>query len=411
MPASDPAPPSRRAAGEPRRRLPGPCWAAAALALCAFLALPVRAASGDDAQQAATQLNKLRNEIARLNAAEQDEIDRKHRVLAELSGTERRIGDLSKQVAELERRKNALSGRKQTLAQQTAETRNAADAARRELGETLQAAFVLGREPEIKLALEGDDPSAVARLLTYYGYYARASAAHVATLTAQIVKYEKLQLDLAATAHELDRTVAVRSASLADLKKARARRETLVAKLNRDIADKHARAAALQRDAARLEGVIRSVNEDLADVPSQALQQADFGKLEGRLPWPVAGRMTDGFGSGRDAGGIASRAVRIAAPEGTVVHAIAYGRVAYAGWLPYYGLVIILDHGGGYLSVYGHNEALYKQVGDWVQAGDTIATVGTSGGQQKPVLYFQIRHNDHALDPARWCLRGGPAAN
>jgi murein hydrolase activator len=138
------------------------------------------------------------------------------------------------------------------------------------------------------------------------------------------------------------------------------------------------------------------------------LEQTDFGKLEGRLPWPVVGRVMSGADSVGDAD---TRSVRIAAPEGTAVRAIAYGRVAYAGWLPYYGLVLILDHGSGYLTVYGHNEALYKQVGDWVRAGETIATVGTSGGQPKPILYFQIRHNDHALDPKRWCLHGGPAAN
>ncbi|MGH8226217.1 MAG: murein hydrolase activator EnvC family protein, partial [Gammaproteobacteria bacterium] len=171
-------------------------------------------------------------------------------------------------------------------------------------------------------------------------------------------------------------------------------------------ANKNARIATLNRDAERLEKVINSVSQDIAEVPSTLLDQVNFGKLRGKLPWPVTGKIVDSFGSSRaDDGALKWEAVRIAAPAGTRVRAIAYGRVAYAGWLPFYGLVLMVDHGDGYLTVYGHNEALYKQVGDWVQAGDEIATVGTSGGQPTPLLYFQIRHHDHSLDPQRWCVQ------
>ena len=113
-------------------------------------------------------------------------------------------------------------------------------------------------------------------------------------------------------------------------------------------------------------------------------------------------------GSSRAGGDLTWEAVGIAAPTGTAIHAIAYGRVAYAGWLPYYGLVLMIDHGSGYLTVYGHNETIYKQVGDWVKPGDLVATVGASGGQKKSMLYFQIRYKGKTLNPEHWCANGKP---
>lgn len=375
--------------------------------LAAAALIAATPAAGSDRGEAAAKLRRLRAEIAKLNASVGSEIAHKHRLGAELGQLERRIGSLHRELTSLAARAQALGKREQTLDHEVAASRNSAQTAEKELAAALRAAFVLGRQPALKLALEGNDPASVARLLGYYGYYTRARADQIAELTASIAHYRKLRDEFSATQKEVEQTAAARQKALATLESSRDKRRTLITKLSRDIADKNARIATLRRDAERLEEVIRSVSRDLAEVPSEQLDQEDFAKLRGRLPWPVAGRIVNGFGSSRaDAGALKWEAVRIAAPEGTKVRAVAYGRVAYAGWLPYYGLVLMVDHGDGYLTVYGHNEALYKQVGDWVQAGDEIATVGTSGGQPKPLLYFQIRHGDHSLDPERWCNNG-----
>lgn len=371
------------------------------------IAAPVPASSAN-AQQAAAKLRKLQAEISRLRSQETAELKRKHRVQADLARLERRIGRLSRELQDLARRERDLAARRKTLQGQTAAARGAADQAQRELSAALRAAFVLGREPQVKLALQGDDPSTVARLLGYYGYYSQARSEHLHKLTATIARYQNLETELATTSHALEKTRAARQSSLAELEKTRRDREAVLAHLSRDIAGKHTRAAALEHDAARLERLIDSVSRDLADIPAGLLEDADFGRLQGRLPWPVPGHIVNRFGAARADGQLTWEAVRIAAPEGTPVHAIAYGRVAYAGWLPYYGLVLMIDHGDGYLTVYGHNEALYRQVGDWVRAGEMLATVGTSGGQTKPILYFQIRHRDHPLNPQHWCIHGRP---
>ncbi len=376
-------------------------------ALVLALSASVPAATPGNGETAA-KLHRLQAEIAKLNAAERSEIAHKHKLLGELGTLEEHIGALNRELASLAEREHKLAARKQTLEQQTAQAENTAVAAQQELGTMLRAAFILGREPEIKLALEGDDPTTAARLLGYYGYYSRAQSEHIATLTAEIANYRKLQDAVAATAQELEETAAARRKSLADLQQTHNRREAVVTQLTSDIANKHAQAESLRSDAARLEKIVQSVSRDIAQIPVVPLEKVAFGKLRGKLPWPVAGKIVDRYGAPRAEAVSGWQAVRIAAPAGTKVRAIAYGRIAYAGWLPYYGLVLILDHGDGFLTVYGHNEALYKQVGDQVRPGDVIATVGDSGGQPRPMLYFQIRHDDHPLNPEQWCAHGAP---
>jgi len=385
--------------------------AAAALLICGVLVLPagpVAAKSTDDSGQAAAKLRKLKHEIARLQAQEASELKHKQRIQSQLADLEKHIGHLSRELQDLGRRQRKLGRRRNALAKKTAQNRRAAKAARQQLSASLRSAFVLGREPQVKLVLAGNDPATAARLLAYYGYYSKARSTQLQTLTATLARYHKLQADLAATSEQLESTAQARRASLADLKQTRKRREEIVNRLEHDIASKQARTRSLKRDAQRLEHVIHSVTSDLSDVPTKMLDDVDFSHLRGRLPWPVSGRMVSRFGTSRAGGELKWEAVRIAAPAGTDVRAIAYGRIAYAGWLPYYGLVLMIDHGDGYLTVYGHNQALYKQVGDWVKAGEVISTVGSSGGQSKAVLYFQIRHENRPLNPQRWCARGHP---
>lgn len=374
----------------------------ACLTLCLMLA--GNAATGTPRGEPA-KLEKLRHEIAQLQAQETLELQRKHAVQAELAALEKKIGATNRQLQRLAARAHDLNARQKTLQAKSVTAKATADRARRQLSSALRAAFMLGREPRLKLALNGDDPATVARLLGYYGYYSKARAAHLLTLTATIKHYRTLQDELAATASDLNQTANDRRTALAELEKTRHSRQSLINRINHDIADKRTRAKQLEHDAARLEKVVNSVNRDLADVPSKLLDHVDFAKLRGRLPWPVTGHILNRFGDARGEGDLTWEAIRIAAPAGTDIHAIAYGRVAYAGWLPYYGLVLIIDHGAGYLTVYGHNQSVYKQVGDWVQPGEVIATVGASGGQNRPLLYFQIRRHGQALDPARWCAK------
>ncbi|MCW5567873.1 MAG: peptidoglycan DD-metalloendopeptidase family protein [Dokdonella sp.] len=138
-----------------------------------------------------------------------------------------------------------------------------------------------------------------------------------------------------------------------------------------------------------------------ADIPKQLSGAEPFADQRGRLPWPLKGTLRIGFG-GRDAGGRQLSGLLIGADAGVPVHAVARGRVAYADWLKGYGMLLILDHGDGWMSLYGANESLLKDVGDWVAAGEVIAQSGASGGQSTPGLYFELRRQGKAVDPKPW---------
>ncbi len=379
----------------------------ACLTLCVLLTGGTAWAAAAKQDQPA-KLEKLRREISHLKAREAQELHRKHAIQAELAGLEKKMAATSRQLKRLSARAARLGKRQAQLQKEIAGKKADAEDARGQLADALRAAFVLGREPQLKLALNGDDPATIARQLGYYGYYSRAQAGHLAALTATLRQYQALQQQLSATATDLQQATDERQAALERLRKTRKSRQTVIDRLSRDIAHNRTRTEQLQRDAARLGKLIDSVNQDLSDVPSRMLDDVNFARQRGRLQWPVGGRILSRFGAPRAGGDLTWEAVRIAAPAGTDIHAVAYGRVAYAGWLPYYGLVLIIDHGAGYLTVYGHNQSVYKQVGDWVKPGEVVATVGDSGGQDKPELYFQIRHRGKALDPSRWCAQASP---
>ena len=160
-------------------------------------------------------------------------------------------------------------------------------------------------------------------------------------------------------------------------------------------------------DQRQLERVVKVITENLphTDAGLDVIRQTPFGKLKGKLVWPALGKVKRLFGKKRQSGRLRWKGVLIEARQGNNVRAVAAGRVAYADWLRGYGLLLIIDHGDGYMSLYGHNESLFKETGDWVSAGDVIASVGKSGGRKLSSLYFEIRHKGKPVNPTRWCKK------
>lgn len=347
------------------------------------------------------KLRRLRHTIAQLTTQIDRELDRKHAVSAQLGRLEANIGQLTKTVAQMTRHIQGLEKRKTQLEQAATKARKTSKRIRTNLARELRAVFILGREPRIQLALEGDNPANIERLMAYYRYFSRARAKKIASLSAKLAKLRKINQKLARTTTRLLALTRDRRHKLAKLRQERQSRQAILVKLNHDLKNKHHRLAKLKEDAHRLAHILNTVEADVSSSP-QSIKSVDFPHLRGKLPWPVnTGHIIDQFGAQRE-GDLRWEAIQIRAPAGTPVKAIAPGRVVYAGWLPFYGLIIIIDHGHGYLTVYGHNQALYRKVGDRVRAGEILATVGKSGGQRQAALYFQLRHRNHPLDPNRW---------
>lgn len=320
-----------------------------------------------------------------LRAAEVAEADARRR----LAALERELQEATAEQARLEA---SLQAREAELARERAV-----------LARALQLAYVSGRDEWLRLVLSGDDPVRTGRRLVYYGYLGQARADLVAGLRERLAGLAAARREVLAQAERLAGLQARQQARLAELEAARAERASVVARLDSDIAGGEGELARLRREADDLAALVAELTRALAELPAD--DATPFGKLKGRLPGPADGPVLRNFGQARADGRLRWEGSLIGAAAGSPVRAVHHGRVVYADWLPGMGLLAIVEHGDGYLSLYGHNRDLVKDVGDWVDAGDVLGHVGDSGGQAEAGLYFEIRKDGRPQDPRRWLAR------
>jgi len=267
------------------------------------------------------------------------------------------------------------------------------------LAAELRAAWMAGGEPRLKLMLSQEDPAWFSRMLTWYGYVARERAGRVALLRERLAELADVGRQLEAAGARLAAAEARQAEAVAALDEARANRAGTVSQLDADLVRRGREAERLREEAAALERLIEELRVAVADLP--ALDSAPFSAQRGRLAWPVQGILARDFGTRRGEGP-RSNGVLIAADRGAEVKAVWHGRVAYADWLSGLGLLLVLEHGDGYMSLYAHNEVLFSAVGDWVSAGQVLGRVGDSGGRDQAGLYFEIRSGAKPENPAPW---------
>lgn len=388
------------------RRLVWPLTAA----LCAALGGGVVAASvkapPTEADLAAreAELRLLRERIESLGLEEQSTRDERDAFLHDLESTDRRIGDLRRSLRDLARKAPGLQKRLKGLEVEHKAARVRLDKERALLARQLRAGYVGGRQGRLQLLLRQEDPAAASRLSVYYDYFYRARAAQVATVTEAAAKLDAAEQALAKESAELAELQARETAERAELESARGMRRAAVEALTLQLRQQGQTLAQLGRDEARMQHLLEQLREALSSLPPEHPAAQPFVSLKGRLPWPSAGSLAMRFGDDRG-NGLTSDGVLIGVREGAEVRAIHHGRVAFADWLRGYGLLVILDHGDGYMSLYGHNDSLLKEAGDWVGPGEAVALAGASGGRDDAAVYFAIRHQGRAVDPLAWCRR------
>jgi septal ring factor EnvC (AmiA/AmiB activator) len=359
----------------------------------------------EDARKAEEQLQAVKAEIERVTrevSAEQVERDRLTRELrtAEMSVGKARdiLGELRRERAEGAARRAALNAEKRTREAELDQNRGA-------LAGQLRAAYLIGRQEPLKLLLNQKDPALAGRMFVYYSYFGHARAGQIRLIAGDVERLSELESELEAEDQKLAELEKQQRAQLGALEQARERRSGVLANLE---AQSHGRAQSLERlrsQQAGLEKLLRELRAAMERFPVEG--NAVFTRLRGKLAWPVSGRLLARFGDAR-AGGVRWDGVLVATERGAPVKAVCQGRVIYADWLPGLGLLAIVDHGDGYLSLYGHNERLYKAVGEQVATGDTIAAAGDSGGSPRPELYFEIRKGGKPVDPRPWFRASAP---
>jgi septal ring factor EnvC (AmiA/AmiB activator) len=395
------------------------------------------------ANEAAGKQSELDALKRRLQTLQQDFRDAEaHRKEATdgLRESERAISHAVRQLRELDGERQRARGALQTLTQQTETTTARIAQQQAALARSLKAAYQRGQGDALKLILNGDDPNQSARNLRYLSHLTRAQQSRIEALRADLAELARLRQE---TAEKTDALTALQRARESEQKKLLAEkrsREQLLQKLSVQIQRQRREISTLQRDERNLTLLVERLNRLMAQRAARdaerarAAQQAQakrqtakgeagrargpvavntetpvpfrndrpFSQLKGNLRLPVAGELMNRFGAPREDGGVSWKGLFIRAAQGTAVKAIAAGRVVFAEWLRGFGNLIIVDHGEGFMSLYSNNESLYKQVGEQVQPGDAIATVGTSGGQPESGLYFEMRHQSRPVNPLQW---------
>src|SRR5690242_11254586 len=376
-----------------------------------LMGLALAAASrADDVSTKQQQLDKLKARLTQVQQAQDAALQKRDALQVQLRGSERAIAEANHEYLELDRQVDAAEGQLAELQRQKAARQAALDAQKAALGQQMQAAYREGQDSQLRLLLDAQDPEMVGRLLAYYDYVNQARAARISAVHQELTELDQVDAHIQLELNNLKKLRDNRAASLAELQARGKSRRQLLASLDAGIKSRNAEISRLNKDQQAMQSLVDSLRQVMQDVPPELRQGKRFSSLKGRLLWPVGGKLLNYYGQSRAGGHLHWEGDLIAAPSGSPVRAISQGRVVYADWMPHFGLLVIIDHGEGYLSIYAHNQNVTHQVGDTVKAGETIAALGDSGGQDQPALYFELRHGNTTLDPRRWCrgrLPGG----
>jgi septal ring factor EnvC (AmiA/AmiB activator) len=378
--------------------------ASAFIAVVAALAVCATAASAAERPMEEAKLGKLRATIASVRKDLDRTRDRYDRTRREVRDTEQRIARVAKSLRQLNQKIEVQRRRVSELEDKRERLDASVIRQREQLARQVRAAYATGQQEYLRLLLNQENPSAVGRMVTYYDYFNRARAERIQSLQATMRELQVMRATVEEETARLESLRAEQNQEKDKLLGVRRERSVLLVKLKRDLSSKDQRLAGLKADARDLEAVVEALRNAVDEhIPGPQ----PFQRLQGRLTWPARGALQARFGAPRAQGKLRWEGVLIRAGQGQEVRAVSRGRVAFADWLRGYGLLLVIDHGGGYMSLYGHNQSLFKETGDWVEANEVVATVGDSGGQEQEALYFEIRHNGKPLDPAKWCKKSG----
>jgi len=322
----------------------------------------------------------------------------------ELEQSERRIGESGQRLHELDQRLARQRTRLSALQRQRQQQSASLERQRGALAAQVRAAYVMGRQQRLKILLNQQEPAVVSRMLVYYDYLNRARVSQMAQISSILHDLQQTEREIAGQNERLQSLRVIEQDEQQQLAASRQQRQRVLRELDRDLQDKGARLARLQQDAQQLQALIRKLQQTLDELPQVKTDERPLKALKGQLSWPLKGRLLARFGS-RKAGNLRWDGVMIGAPEGRKVKAVHRGRVAFADWLRGFGLLLIIDHGDGYMTLYGNNQSLFKETGEWVEAGEPVALAGSSGGRRESGVYFGIRVKGKAVNPRKWCRR------
>lgn len=370
---------------------------------CALVFSCCYALAADQKAAKSAELRQLQIEIKQLRSTLDQARDKQQDLHGELSGIEKEIKahqqlvndtdqELNKKRAELLRLQKEKNQQQITLREQ-----------QQHLRQQLLIAYAGGHQESLKILLNGDNPATIGRVLVYHQYLSQDRAQEVTSINSAIERIDTLANAIEHQTQELNQLRTQRANDQTVLERKLGQRKTLLAQINSEIGTKQQRLQRLIEDERRLESLLRKLNRAKRSKPDA--KPSTFAALQGKLTWPIRGSLAAKFGAPRQLGEKKWQGVLIAAKNQQHVNVIADGQVVFADELRGFGLLLIVDHGGNYLSLYGNNSSAYKKTGSRVRAGEAIAMIGN--GSDQTGLYFEIRHKGTPINPALWC-KGQP---
>ncbi|CAA0078589.1 Murein hydrolase activator EnvC [Zhongshania aliphaticivorans] len=348
------------------------------------------------------QLNDLNKKISSLKKSINKQQGDRSNTAKALRNIEKDIGvlaaklrDTSNKRDQQQRKLSELENRQQQLRKQQIEQKNL-------IAEHVRNAYTLGKESQLKMLLNQEQPEKLSRTLTYFDYFNRARSEQLAKYRATLTELDTLKPAIKAEAQALAETSATLQSQQQTLVQQKQQRANALAGIDQSLLNKNHSLNTLDKERKSLESVLQEVEREITNIAIPESYKP-FNAMRGKMPWPVKGKLLNRYGASRQGSAVTWQGIQIAGSEGDSVISIHNGRVVFADWLRGAGLLIIVDHGGGYLSLYAHNQSLLRTEGDWVKGGEAVATVGNSGGQRQAGLYFEIRYKGRPTDPNRWC--------
>ena len=378
-------------------------WLCLSAVLTFALCASGRGAVGEpaDTAQAKAKLAAVRARITELTNRMGSQLAQRDSMSARVRETELVIAAKRQRVEELHAAQAVAARRRSELRAEQSRNQNALQSERASLASQALAAYMIGRQEELKLLLNQSNPASLGRTLAYYRYFAEQRFQKIRSIEDDENRLRQLVVDIEQQTRELQTLEDDASKEIAGLQHARADRAVAVAALTKKLASGNQELGNLRREEQAVETLVADLARVLQDFPVDPSQS--FDHMRGKLPWPVLGRLSTRYQAPRDnsAGGVRWNGVMIDTARGAKVRAAFFGRVVYADWLQGLGLLMIIGHSGGYMTLYGHAEVLYKSVGDSVAPGDVIAALSDTEGAS-PQLYFEIREGRKTVDPKAW---------
>jgi len=377
--------------------------------LCALFFLTILGGSravANSAQKASKaearkELKRLKNKITKARNNLSANRSRYTKAVSELKGIEKEVASSSailrkvkKQLAKAGKKLDDLNSQKKKLLIKKIQQQKA-------FSQQLRAAYGTGNEEYLKLLLNQTDPIELGRMLNYFQYFNQARSNEIAALSKTLSSLKRISIEINLERTRLDSLLKHRKKQTIDLRRKQKQRKEIAVRWQQKVKNSGIRLSSLVANEKELQSIIDAVREAI-EVFMRSESLKGLAGLKKKLKWPVSGKIIKKYGNSKYAGKLRWHGVLIRAKEGKSVHAISSGRVVFSDWLRGYGLLMIIDHGENYLTLYGHNQTLLKQIGDWVEPGEVISLVGNTGGQAKAALYFEMRYKNKPVNPSLW---------